>query len=1296
MAVRSGWRRVRRNLWNLVALLIIVAALGAGVVQLGLPWLVRNPQRVEGWLSDRLQRPVSVGKITSRWLRGGPELSLEGVVIGAAGKDGESLHLDRAALALNLFAPFQRNGVWNEFRLSGLELTLHREDDGRWTLRGLDLPQSPPEQKGGLGALGALVLDDLLLHIDDPRDSLRLDLAASELRLVNRDAGPRVLAKIRRAGTDNPPLDLVIDSSPDRRSGSAWIGGASLDLSILMATLPLDDIQIDKADGAIDAWASWDDGALREVSLQFDLAGVRMQRTGLDELPAVELDALSGVARFRLDADGWDIDVADWRLARAGQPASEPARFAMRRSGEPARWLAAADRVDITGLAPLATLAPGVPDGLRSWLAEAAPQGVLNGPMFRYDGPNNYQLSTGIAGLAARAVGHKPGIHSLSGSIVGDAEATLLSLPKQALELDFPAAFRTPFRYSALGGDIVVWRDDDGWQASTDRLAFEGEGYSGELRGSVAFSADRSKPSLDVAATIQHADLTAAKLFWPVTTPPKAMQWLDDAFLGGSLRAQAVFRGNLEDFPFRDDQGRFEAVAELDDMQMRLNPEWPTADHINATATFINSGVDVDIDGGETAGNRLLSGHASIAELGKVVVELQAKVQGRGADLLGYLRATPVGRNASAGLEGLTIGGRGDVDLKLHIPSGNPELNTVDGNVRMRDAPIASSKWNVQLDDGNGVLHFDQHGFEAKDFSVSHDGNPGSLSLAIGAPVANDANTLELALDISLTVKQLLQRVPNVAFLADTIKGRSDWQIALSIPKADQQSSELTLGSKLVGTTVDLPAPIGKDATTPRSIEIVLPLPAEGREYRLDYDGVLTHAGRVPRPDQPYAARFDLGNKLAGPMPDAGIVVGGRARELDATGWIAFAVGLTGGGSGAGLRGVDVHADALAIGDSRVPDVDVAMAFADAGTHVELSGPTVQGSIDFPKDLARAGVTVHLPILHWPAPPEKPKRDVDADETRSPFAPSSAPPMHIWVGDLRLGKAEFGETRIETRPTAAGMRIDTLDARSPMFHLSASGDWNGSPANNQTALDLELTAPDLGRVLEGFGFKGLIDGGATEARLSGSWPGSPVAFALSRLSGTLSLDVGQGRFLEVEPGAGGRLFGLLSLGEIRRRLSLDFTDFYKSGTSFNYIRGHFNLDGASATTDDLLIDSPAAQVKITGRTGLKARDYDQEMTVLPKAGVALPVVGALAGGPVGAAAGLVVQNLFKKQIGAAAASRYKVSGTWEKPEIELISRDAPVAADPLEYEEPAQEGPATAMPEEDAPAEEPAKRRQPS
>ena len=62
---------------------------------------------------------------------------------------------------------------------------------------------------------------------------------------------------------------------------------------------------------------------------------------------------------------------------------------------------------------------------------------------------------------------------------------------------------------------------------------------------------------------------------------------------------------------------------------------------------------------------------------------------------------------------------------------------------------------------------------------------------------------------------------------------------------------------------------------------------------------------------------------------------------------------------------------------------------------------------------------------------------------------------------------------------------------------------------------------------------------------------------------------------------------------------------------------------------------PAADIVVSGRTGLRAKDYDQEMLVSPHASATLPLVGAIAAGPVGAAAGLVLQGVLGKAMGKA-------------------------------------------------------------
>jgi len=101
---------------------------------------------------------------------------------------------------------------------------------------------------------------------------------------------------------------------------------------------------------------------------------------------------------------------------------------------------------------------------------------------------------------------------------------------------------------------------------------------------------------------------------------------------------------------------------------------------------------------------------------------------------------------------------------------------------------------------------------------------------------------------------------------------------------------------------------------------------------------------------------------------------------------------------------------------------------------------------------------------------------------------------------------------------------------------------------NVGSFGITLSAEDLGQLLDAFGFTGMIAGGTTGVEFKGQWQGSPGAFSLARAEGKLEGKVGQGRILEVNPGAG-RFFGLLSLSAIPRRLSLDFSDFFKSGFS---------------------------------------------------------------------------------------------------------------------------------------------------
>jgi len=193
-------------------------------------------------------------------------------------------------------------------------------------------------------------------------------------------------------------------------------------------------------------------------------------------------------------------------------------------------------------------------------------------------------------------------------------------------------------------------------------------------------------------------------------------------------------------------------------------------------------------------------------------------------------------------------------------------------------------------------------------------------------------------------------------------------------------------------------------------------------------------------------------------------------------------------------------------------------------------------------------------------------------------------------------------------------------------------------------------------MLDALGYKDMVEGGKTQATLTGTWPGPPGDFQLATLRGSLKADVGTGRLLDVEPGGSGRILGLISLAEIPRRMSLDFSDFFQKGFSFNTARGDFTFNDGKARTDNLRIDGPAAEIRVTGTTGLREELYDQRVEVLPKAGGILPAIGLIAGGPAGAAVGVMAQAVLQRPLKQTTRVVYEVTGPWKKPLVKIVER----------------------------------------
>lgn len=1256
-----------RALGWIAGIAVIAMAALLALAQLLVPPVARHPEWVARELSAKLERPISFASLQSRWSGSGPLFVLRDVTVGVfPGDTGTPIHIPESELQIDFGGWLPTRHLLN-LRTRGLQLDLSRGRDGSWHVNGLGTGGG--SQKPSFGRLSVeLWLDNLRLDIDDQTNNRHYTLIADQLRLSRQGRHIRVGALLRREGAPGV-LHGAGDFLDDGSSGRLWLSGQQLDLAAMSAGLDVGGYSAQGGHGNLAIWLDWKQGKVVRSISRFDLDDVRIAGTN----GVVAVPALHGEAGLTRSTDGYGVRwagddrgaLAVW-LHHPGTP-----QFAVQ---------AAARDLQVASLLPWLGLAPRLSPALANWLGAGRPRGKFDDVSLAWSQSAGLdRLQATFDGLAIDPVGTLPGVDGIDGTLRGDGEAVSLELPAQAATVRATHVFRQPFVMSKLAGMLAFWHADDDWHVGIDALDVEGQGYGGQARGEIRLHDAGGPPFLDIYASVTHADVAAAKLFWPVNAmPPAAVAWLDRALVGGSIdHGEALVRGDLKDWPFHHNEGRFEARAEVSNLDFHYAPDWPDATGVHAIASFANSGMLVQADAGSSLGLKVDKVVALIPEFADGTLDLNVDGSGNGTDLLGFVLKSPIASKQADQFVKLKLAGRGNFSFHLSLPLGAPHHFLLAGNVQFSDMDVSNEDWNLKLGKLNGPATFDGKGFHAGPLDGSFHGQPTTLDLAIAGATGDPDTMVAAKLSGTYSLADLTAGYPSLDWLDPLGEGRSAFDIGFNLARPADSGAlapSLTIDSTLTGMALDVPVPLKKDAATPLPLHLELALPLSGADLKVALGERARGHLRLADGSKPLAGTLAFGTQMPAELPAQGLRIRGHAATLDVTGWVQQGIALTAGSNGgdmaAGpmLEGVDVGADHAEWFGHPLGAMTLQARPLGNSLQVDVNGAAMAGRFSIPSSqLGKRGITARLMRLYWPNSPAPvgkaaAKQPVE-DPANTGINPAALPPFHLWVGDLRFGDARLGEARLETWPTAQGMHIDQLRALSSSVQIAGSGDWNGTPTNSRTRMRISFAADDLGKMLTAFGYNGLVNGGKTSDQLDASWPGPPSAFSLANADGTLAIGVSDGRIPEVAPGMG-RLFGLVSLAELPRRLTLDFGDVFGKGLSFDSIKGNFRLADGSATTSDLVIRGPAAQISITGRTGLRAKDYDQYVQVVPHIGNSLPVIGAVVGGPVGAAAGLAVQGLLGKGLNRLASARYRyhVTGNWDKPVMTLVEKNEVPAA----------------------------------
>ncbi|CDH44885.1 YhdP family protein [Candidatus Contendibacter odensensis] len=1267
-AARQPLRWARRLVLALLLPLLLLAAFGQWWL---LPRLNDYREALATALGDYLHVPAQIKAVTAEregWWLG---LRLQGVSLRDPETGAVLASFSRAAATVNLWrSVWEWRPAFSHIRLEGVNLTLEQGPEETLRLRAdasaAESAPSLPEVARWLFEVGRLDLigDQLTLR---RRDGVALHLLHPYFQVRDTPHGQRLLFTAELPGDIGDRIEFSVErphADPEFWQGTFEFRADRLHLADWK--LPLG---FTAGQAALELRGDWRDWRPTRIEGRLRLSGAELDAPSrfallgrwLTNQPATEL-TLDGQ---KLET-GWQLRGHAQFEDRKGQIVAEPT-FELSQTGE--QWQGRVRDLRAQDVAAWATRWLNEPT--RPWLASLNPQGDL--PEIAVQAATGtYAVTAQLRDVALQAAHGLPGLSHLTGTLEFAPDQCRVKLDSRQVRVDTAGLLRAPITLDTLAGTLTWAREADGLRLESTGLDLANADLNARIWGRVTVPST-GQPLLDLQGFLRDVRVERVRHYLPTTLPADGLAWLDQALVDGRAAGNLMFRGSLADFPFDNGQGLFETRLWFENVTLDYAPGWPRLERLRAAATFRNRGLRVEAASGHLLDAKAERITAWIDDLDQATVRVQSQIKGPGATLWRALKDSPVGQELGEDLPDLRISGANTLDLDLTLPLPvNARTNRVKGQVGLLGGGVILPGWNLELGRLRGEVRFTEASLDAKDVQTLLRGEP--IRLDLDLIDREGRRELQTRLRGRLGLPALVGE-PTATALAPYVSGKSAWEAVLTVPTGRREQRDeaprfaLDLHSDLRGIVIQLPQPLGKTATEIRPLRIDLhPHPPDALELALEYgEEVRATLELAGFPRDPRLASGELRiNAGAAKLPDVpGLAVVARLPRWELTAPASPLLPapktktLENARPWRVLRNLDARIGELIVGRQRFSGVTLNATRQDQGMQLELDGEALAGRVILP-DQPSPERPIHAALrrlyLHrlTDSIPSVAKNTRDSD-------PRQLPPLVFTASDLRLDKAMLGQLRLVAMPYPSGIRLSEFTLDSERQRIDASGDWRWAIGGQASRLQATLHSRALGETLTAFGYSGAgIARGETQAELVAEWAAALPDFALDRLEGTLKFQVGPGQLLDVDPGMG-RMIGLFNVQNLMRRLSLDFSDLFQSGTGFDQITGEFTFRQGQAYTDNLTIEAPAAHIQIQGRTGLKERDYEQRVTVTPRFGGALPIAGVLAGGPAVGAAVLLAERLLQKGIEQATRYHYALTGSWDRPVIKLVEEPHPTA-----------------------------------
>lgn len=1276
----TATRASRFLLWLLVIILVTLAV-AVTTLRIALPKLNHFQSEIQTLVTKVTGMDMQIENISGFWRNTHPSVSLQGVRVKLPKGSNIKFAAQSVEVEFDLIhSVLQLQPVIAELNIHKLGIDVSSVDF--FSLREQDSSEEQNPKRTGIEIIDNLflrqldsfsLLDARVLYrgVDDGVRQLKID------KLNWRNLGRRHLAEgiVSIADTNLNSLSISADfkdfGSLMDVSGEFYASADNISVTPWLTHYLKAQTGIKTGEIGLSSWVTLEHS--QPVNAYVDL---KPSQLVWQEGQQHELNIESGVFQLSPNKNGWKVSGHSLKLRTDDTPWPE---LDLALDYQPEKWLLNVSQLDLAAITPLVKLSPdskqtselldklklaGQIEDVRVSMGESL-------DTLRYSA----QLENGSMAQWELL----PELHHLSAHVAGNTQKAGIQLSLIDDTLPYGDVFQAPLNIKQGQVDLVWQRQDDGWSLWADKIT----AATPDLQVLGAFRLDFPKEKSPFLSFYAEADLYNAGETWRYL-PSLALghsltDYLSSAIQGGKVdTAKLLWYGDLGDFPYKHNDGIFQAWVGLEHGQFSFDTAWPPITDLQMNLLFQNDAMYLDAQQATLKEVHASSIKGEIPELAEDGhLKLEATAKGSGRAVRDYMTATPLVDSVGAALTAVQVQGDVHSSFQLDIPLNGDDPRAW-GYAELKDNHVDIDAPPMSLESVSGKIEFDNDvvtaaGLSAQlldqPISIDFKGESAKQGYAVGIDLLGDWEVKPLAPYIG---KQW----------AAPLSGHAPWRAGVKIQLNDVGFTyQVDSSADLRQVASGYPYPLNK-ALNSKGKAI---LQASGNQERV--------AARLELPNAKYQADIDIGGKL--PVIKATNLVLGkgsfkispvvghhaqvRLKAFNIDSWIdwykaslpteasrsaASTVAKSSTPSDISIplpERIDMDVKELSFMGIDWNDVNLTARKKTDNWSMSLDSQEMKGQIQY--RAANNDTVINLSKLHLyiPGLEDSNTHPLEAAHIKQPLATALERDVYHNLTNITLKAQDFwlqgykvGSADVKVVREADKIQLKKMAFSSGSNQINIDGSWQLSDSVNKSQFNLSAKGDNNSDLMERFGIASGIQKAPFELTTSVNYQGSPWAIRVNTLSGKVDTKLGKGVISDVSGAA--KLLGLFSLDSIIRKMQLDFSDVFDNGMAFNSITGSGEIRDGIFVTNNIEMDAVAGEMTIKGLADLNKRTVDAEVNFVPDITSGIPVLTAFAVTPTTALYVLAITTVISPVVEVFTQVNYEVKGPLDSPTVKELSR----------------------------------------